>query len=47
MDQLVKIPQDVDIHVLRLDPKRATAVVEWSDAQGRIRQAEVRQIASW
>jgi len=45
MQELVKVPRGVDVHVLRLDPKRATAVVEWSDTQGRIHQAEVPQIA--
>jgi hypothetical protein len=44
MEQRLRAPL-VDLHIVRIDPKEATAVVEWEDARGRIRQAVVPQIA--
>src|SRR5262245_2419578 len=36
--------RQVDIHLVQMNAS-GTAVIEWEDAQGRIRQAEVPQIA--
>jgi hypothetical protein len=45
MERMVRAPADVDLHIVRRDAKAGTAVIEWEDARGRIRQAEVPQVA--
>jgi hypothetical protein len=45
MEQRVRAPKEFEIHILRRDRRAATVTIEWSDAQGRVRQAEVPEIA--
>jgi hypothetical protein len=45
MEQRLRAPFDVEIHIVRMDAKEGTAVIEWEDARGRIRQAVVPEIA--
>jgi hypothetical protein len=45
MERRRRAPVDVAIRVVRLDKAAATAVVEWEDPQGRIRQCELPQVA--
>ena len=45
MDKMVRAPLGVAIHVVRVDAKAGTATIEWEDDRGRVRQAEVSQIA--
>jgi hypothetical protein len=45
MERMVRAPADVELHVLRLDAKQGVAIVEWTDHAGRVRQAEIPQIA--
>jgi hypothetical protein len=44
-ERRLRAPADVAIHVLRQDVKQGVAVVEWQDAKGRLRQAELPEIA--
>jgi hypothetical protein len=45
MERRVRAPLEVGIHIVRMDAKAGTAIVEWEDAKGRLRQAELPQIA--